>query len=134
MAYHEDIDFITDAKQRLMVPRSVDLGFADDGETLTAKVRRFKDCWMRQDGKQFAIFAGTALEKVGFLWYDVTDKIEFKHCVIVGMGNDNGKKVPQNTYYFLLVREKLGGEGYERLGVGKVQVRYVANESDAGKL
>lgn len=137
MAYPGGIDFISDAKQRLMVPRSADLDFTDDGVTLTVKVRRFEDCQIGQDGKQFALFARTAFawpRKVGSLWFDVADRIEFKHSVVVGMGDDNGKKDPRKTYYFLLVREKQGGEGYERLGVGKVEARYISKESDAGKL
>jgi hypothetical protein len=155
MAYPGGVDFIPRATQRLMVPRSADLDFTDDGDTLTVKVRRFKDCriasenvrsalawtrkvadWIGQDGKQFAIFAETAFawtKKVGSLWFDVLDSIELKHCVVVGMGDD-GIEDSRKTYYFLLVREKQAGEGYERLGVGKVEARYVSKESNAGKL
>ncbi|KAM5359226.1 hypothetical protein ACJZ2D_014653 [Fusarium nematophilum] len=152
MAYPGGIDFISDAKQSLMVPRSADLDLPDDDVTLTVKVRQFKDCrigqdvfsraafaWTRkvgslwfdvadrigQDGNQFAIFARTAFalpRKVGSLWFDVAECTEFKHCVVVGMG-DNGKKDPRKTYYFLLVRETQGRGGYERLGVGKVEAR-----------
>jgi hypothetical protein len=137
MAYHGGIDFILDSKQTIMVPPFADLDFADDGETLTAKVRRFKDCWIGQDGKQFAIFTRAAFvwtSKVGSLWFDVLDSIELKHCVVVGMGDDDGIEDSRKTYYFLLVREKQVGEGYERLGVGKVEARYVSKESNAGKL
>ncbi|RYC78669.1 hypothetical protein BFJ63_vAg18458 [Fusarium oxysporum f. sp. narcissi] len=137
MAYPGGIDFISDVTQRLMVLRSADLEFTDNGDTLTVTVRRFKDCRIGQDGKQFAIFARSTFaspRKVGSLWFDVADRIEFKHCVIVGMDEDHQKEDPWKTYYFLLVREKQGGEGYERLGVGMVEARYVSKECDAGKL
>ncbi|EXK23779.1 hypothetical protein FOMG_19461 [Fusarium oxysporum f. sp. melonis 26406] len=137
MAYPGGIDFISDVTQRLMVLRSADLEFTDNGDTLTVTVRRFKDCRIGQDGKQFAIFARSTFaspRKVGSLWFDLADRIEFKHCVIVGMDEDHQKEDPWKTYYFLLVREKQGGEGYERLGVGKVEARYVSKECDAGKL
>ncbi|EXA29129.1 hypothetical protein FOVG_19337 [Fusarium oxysporum f. sp. pisi HDV247] len=137
MVYPGGIDFIVDAKQRLRVPRSADLDFTDDGYTLTVKVRRFNDCRIGQDGKQFAIFDMSAFAspgKVGSLWFDMAETTEFKHCVIVGMDKDHQKEDPWKTYYFLLVREKQGGEGYERLGVGKVEARYVSKECDAGKL
>ncbi|KAH7146694.1 heterokaryon incompatibility protein-domain-containing protein [Dactylonectria estremocensis] len=122
MSYPGGIDFISDAKQRLMVPRSADLDFTDDVDTLTVKVRRFRDCRIGQDGKQF--FARTAFSwtrKVGSLWLDVADRIEFKHCVVVGMDDEYRKEESRKTYYILVVREKQGGEGYERLGVGKVE-------------
>ncbi|KAF4448932.1 tol [Fusarium albosuccineum] len=138
MAYPGGIDFISDAKQRLMVPRSADLDFTDDGDTLTVKVRRFKGCRIGQGGKQRNVFARTALartRKVGSLWFDIADRIEFKHCVIVGMGDGNEKKDPHRAYYYvLLVQEKRGGEGFERLGVGKVEARYVSRGNDAGLL
>ncbi|WAO97154.1 HET domain-containing protein [Fusarium falciforme] len=163
MAYPGGIDFISDTQKRLMVPPSAYLDFTDDEDTLTVQVRRFKDCriasrnartafaWTRkvgfswfdladrigQDGKQYAIFASNVFawtRKVGSLWFDVADRIEFKQCVVVGMGDDDGRKDPQKTYYFILVREKQDGEGYERLGVGKVEGRYVSRECDAAKL
>ncbi|KAJ3453667.1 hypothetical protein MRS44_017914 [Fusarium solani] len=125
------------AIMRLMVLRSADLEFTNNGDTLTVTVRRFKDCRIGQDGKQFAIFATSTFaspRKVGSLWFDVADRIEFKHCVIVGMDEDHQKEDPWKTYYFLLVRERQGGEGFERLGVGKVEAQYVSKASDAGKL
>jgi hypothetical protein len=137
MAYSGGIDFILDANQVLKIPRSTDLDFTNDGDTLTVKVRRFKGCWIAQDGNQFAVFARTAFawtRKVGSLWFDVADRIDFKHCVVVGMGDDDGKEDPQKTYYILLVREKLSREGYERIGVGKVEAQFVSKASDAGKL
>jgi hypothetical protein len=136
MAYPGGINFISDT-QGLMVPRLADLDFTDDGEALTIKVRRFNHCRMGQDGKQFAIFGVPPFaetNQVGSLWFDVADRIEFKHCVVIGM-DANQEEDPRKTYYILVVREKQGGgEGYERLGVGKVEARYVCKESDAGKL
>ncbi|KAJ4168292.1 hypothetical protein NW754_013626 [Fusarium falciforme] len=136
MAYPGGIDFISDLRQTLKVPHSADLDFSNDGYTLTVKVRRFNDCQIGQDGNRFAIFAGTASaspRKVGSLWFDVADTTEFKHCVVVGMGDDNEKTDPQKTYFVLVVRQKQG-EGYERLGVGKVEAQYVSRECVAGKL
>ncbi|EXA31830.1 hypothetical protein FOVG_16888 [Fusarium oxysporum f. sp. pisi HDV247] len=137
MAYAGGIEFISDATQRLMVPRSADLDFANDGDTLAVKVRQFKDCWIGQDRKKFVIFAPTPsalTRKVGSLWFDVADKIEFRYCVVVGMGEEGQEEESCKTYYILVVREKQGGEGYERLGVGKVEARYVSKDRDTGKL
>jgi hypothetical protein len=132
MAYPGGIDFISDAKKSLKVPRSVDLDFADHGRALVVKVRQFENCRMKQEGKDHAVF--DALGKVGSLWFDVTDRIAFKHCVVIGMDDYDGKEDPRKTYYFLLVREKLSREGYERIGVGKAEAQYVSKASDAGKL
>jgi hypothetical protein len=137
MAYPGAIDFITDAKQRLMVPRSADLDFTEDGKALNVKVRQFKDCRIFQYGKQCRIFDRTAfawIRKVGSLWFDAADRIVFKYCVVVGVGDDYEKEESRKTYYILVVREKLGGGGYERVGVGKVEARYVSRECDAAKL
>ncbi|KAI3570894.1 heterokaryon incompatibility protein-domain-containing protein [Fusarium oxysporum f. sp. albedinis] len=137
MAYPGAIDFITDAKQRLMVPRSADLDFTEDGKALNVKVRQFKDCRIFQYGKQCRIFDRTAfawIRKVGSLWFDVADRIEFKYCVVVGVGDDYEKEESRKTYYILVVREKLGGGEYERVGVGKVEARYVSRECDEAKL
>ncbi|KAJ3454382.1 hypothetical protein MRS44_018276 [Fusarium solani] len=126
MAYPGGIDFISDADKKLMVPRSADLDFTDDGKALNVNVRRFRDCQIGQDGKQFAIFASTpsALAgTVGFLWFDVADRIEFQRCVVVGMGKGPRKEESRKTYYILVVREKLGGAGYERVGVGTVEAQ-----------
>lgn len=120
-----------------MVPRSADLDFTDDADTLTVNVRRFKDCGIGQDGKQCAIFATTGFawtRKVGSLWFDVADRVEFSHCVVVGMDEEHKKEDPQKTYYILIVREKLSEGGYERVGVGKVEAGYVSWECDTGKL
>ncbi|CAI6091565.1 unnamed protein product [Clonostachys chloroleuca] len=121
MAYSGGIDFISDVKQRLMIPEFAELDFADDSEALAVKIRRFENCRIDQDRKQFTVFARSRsgpTREVGSLWFDVTDRIDFRHCVIVGMVKDT-----QETYYILVVQEEASGGGYERLGVGKVEAR-----------
>jgi hypothetical protein len=146
-----DLDFTDDeVTLTVKVRRFKDCRIGQDGK-LCSIFARTAFAWARkagflsfdvadrigQDGKQVAIFASTAAaspRKVGSLWLDVADRIEFKHCVVVGMDPEYRKKDSQKTYYVLLVREKQGKEGYERLGVGKVEAQYVSRESNAGKL
>ena len=144
MAYNGGIDFISNSS--IMVPDSKDLRFDTNREALVVKIRQFENCQMGQEEKEYAIFADPG--RVGSLWFDIATKIEFRHCVVVGMRKDQ-KKDPQKTYYILVVREKpreykgLGvgevearyvSKEYERLGVGEVEARYVSKESDTRKL
>ncbi|OXV10397.1 hypothetical protein Egran_01842 [Elaphomyces granulatus] len=143
MAYDGEIGFMSDSA--LMVPRSEDLGFDLNRETLVVKIRQFEHCRMEQGEKEHAIFADS--RRVGSLWFDMETEIEFRHCVVVGMREEYQKEDPQKIYYILLVREekqpeeRLGvGEveapekKYERLGVGEVEACYVSKKSDTGKL
>ncbi|KAK4096474.1 HET-domain-containing protein, partial [Parathielavia hyrcaniae] len=111
MAYPGGIDFILDATRGLLVPCSEDLGF-----------------------EERAIFDRT--EKVGSLWFDVADHIQFQDCfcVVVSMGKDDKKEDSRKTYNVLIIRQKVGGRGYERVGVGKVEAHYVSIYCDAGML
>jgi len=129
MAYNGGIDFMSDST--LMVPRSKDLGLDTNREVLVVKIRQFEYCRMEQKEKEHAIFADSG--RVGSLWFDMATKIEFRHCVVVGMRKDQ-EEDPQKTYYILVVREKPLKKEYERLGVGEVEARYVSKESDTGKL
>ncbi|KAK3360343.1 heterokaryon incompatibility protein-domain-containing protein [Lasiosphaeria hispida] len=133
MAYSGGIDFLSDIKQNLVVPSRVDLGFADDGKALDVKVRRFgENCRVEQQAEGHVIVNGT--EEVGCIWFDVADRIEFKHCVAVGMDKHDKKEDPRKTYYILVVWKKEDGVEYERLGVGKVEAQYVSRDGDAGTL
>ncbi|KAK4194081.1 heterokaryon incompatibility protein-domain-containing protein [Triangularia verruculosa] len=140
MAYSGGIDFISDAKKDLLVPRFVDLGFADDGQTLNVKVRKFGgNCRMEQIGEEYAIINGT--KEVGSLWFDVADQISLEHCncVVVSMIRDSSVfhssvEDSRQTYHVLIIREKAGSGVYERLGVGKVEAQYVSIDGVAGTL
>ncbi|KAK3373471.1 heterokaryon incompatibility protein-domain-containing protein [Lasiosphaeria ovina] len=133
MAYSGGIDFLSDKTQDLLVPRRVDLGFTDDGKALDVKVRRFGENFrVEQKGKGHVAVNGT--DEVGPIWFDVADRIEFKHCVVVGMDKRDRKENAQKTYYVLVVRKKEDGVAYERLGVGKVEAQYVSRDWDAGTL
>ena len=129
MAYNGGIDFMSNS--RLMVPGSKDLRFDTDREALVVKIRQFENCQMEQEEKEHAIVAN--LGRVGSLWFDVATKVEFRHCVVVGMRGGQ-EKDPQKTYYILVVREKPLEKKYERLGVGEVKACYVSKESDTRKL
>jgi hypothetical protein len=129
MAYNGGIDFMSNS--RLIVPCSRDLGFDTNQEALVVKIRQFEYCRMEQEEKEHAIFANS--RRVGSLWFDMATKIEFRHCVVVGMRKDQ-EEGPRKAYYILVVREKPLEKEYERLGVGKVEARYISKESDTGKL
>ncbi|KAF2180167.1 HET-domain-containing protein [Zopfia rhizophila CBS 207.26] len=123
MAYNGGIDFMSNS--RLMAPNSEELQF--DREALTVKVRQFKNC----RPERYGILADSG--RVGSVWFDTRANNRFKHCVVVGMRQDE-KKDSQKTYYILIVKKKLQGEGYERLGVGEIEARYVSKEGNPGKL
>lgn len=136
MAYSGGIKFLSKMGQ-LMVPPFWDLDFAKDGKALIAKVRQFKDCQIRQEGGQFAIFGVPPFaetSKVGSLWFDFEKRIEFQYCVVVGMEAEPQKSDHLKTYYILVVRERQGGKGYERLGAGTVEARYVSTHGERGIL
>ena len=149
MAYSGGIDFISDAAQGLMIPRRADLGFTHHGEALGVNVRQFgENCRMEQKGKGHVVIDGTG--EVGCIWFDVADRIEFKHCVVVGVGQQDVKRDAWNTCYFIIIREKswdhgeipgsltmctlFGEKRYERLGVGMVEAQYVSRDCEAGTL
>ncbi|KAK4096566.1 HET-domain-containing protein, partial [Parathielavia hyrcaniae] len=105
MVYPGGIDFILDVTQGLLVLCSEDLGFVNDGQALSVKVRKFRGtCRMEQEEEEYAIFDGT--EKVGSLWFDVADYIQFQDCfcVVVGMGKDDKKEDSRKTYNVLILR------------------------------
>jgi hypothetical protein len=129
MAYYGGIDFVSNSN--LMVPDSKDLGFDTGQEALLVRVRRFEDCRLEREGKEHAIFAGR--RRVGSLWFDVEGKNQFEHCVVVGMREEEIEN-PQKTYYILVILKTIQDNEYKRLGVGKVEARYVSKESDTGKL
>ncbi|KAK5988524.1 hypothetical protein PT974_10007 [Cladobotryum mycophilum] len=105
MAYSGGIDFISDIKLDLRVPGSTDLEFTDNGKALIVKVRQFKNCQMKEEEGGGKHVISEATRKVGSLWFDVTDRIEFGHCIVVGMVRDSWKADYEKTYYILMVRE-----------------------------
>jgi hypothetical protein len=66
----------------------------------------------------------------------VADQIELKecNCVVVSMVKDYQKEDARKTHHVLIIGEKAGGGGYERLGVGKVEAPYVFRDCVAGTL
>ncbi|RSL83472.1 hypothetical protein CEP52_016707 [Fusarium oligoseptatum] len=136
MAYSGGIDFFTDGRRELKIPRSADLDLSDDadddGKALNVKVRQFENCRLEQEGTEHAIF--DAAGQVGSLWFDLAGRHEFRHCVVVGMTSDQSKQDHEKTYYVLMVREKQDGGEYERVGVGKVEAAYVSTRCEDGKL
>ncbi|KAK3391247.1 heterokaryon incompatibility protein-domain-containing protein [Podospora didyma] len=134
MAYSGGIEFIADSTQVLMVPRRVDLGFNKDGEALNVQVRKFGgNCRVEDKGEEHAIVDGT--EQVGSLWLDVADQIRLEDCscVVVSIARDK-KEDARKTCHVLVIWEKAGGGGYERVGVGKVEAQYVSSDCVAGTL
>lgn len=135
MAYPGGIDFILDTIRHLKVPNAIDLGFINDGKALNIRVRKFVgDFRMEDKGKEYAVFGGT--EHVGSIWFDVADHIRLEdcNCVVVSMFRDAKKENARQTYHILIIREKAKGEGYERVGVGKVEAGYVSSDCVAGTL
>ncbi|KAK4205828.1 hypothetical protein QBC37DRAFT_464877, partial [Rhypophila decipiens] len=135
MAYPGGIDFIVGAKRTLKVPRAVDLGLIEDGKALNVKVRKFSgDFRMEDKGEEYAIVDGT--EQVGLLWRDMADPIRLEdcNCVVVSMVEDEEKEGARQTYHVLIILEKAEGGGYERVGAGKVEARYVSSDCVAGTL
>jgi len=59
---------------------------------------------------------------------DVVDYIRLKdcNCVVVGIVGDKEKEGALQTYYVLIIREKAEGRGYKRVGVGKMEARYIS--------
>jgi hypothetical protein len=88
-----------------MVPGSKGLRFDTDREALVVEIRQFENCQMEQEEKEHAIVAN--LGRAGSLWFDVVTKVEFRHCVVVGMREGQGKD-PQKTYYILAVTRSWG--------------------------
>lgn len=86
---------------------------------------------MEDKGEEHAIVHST--EQVGSLWFDTADRPRLEDCnfVVVNMVQDE-KEDARKTYYVLVIREKAGGGGYERLGVGMVQAQYVSSDCVAG--
>ncbi|KAK4223174.1 hypothetical protein QBC38DRAFT_539173 [Podospora fimiseda] len=155
MAYSGGIDFILEPTDQFLVPHRDDLCFADDGRALNIKVRNFGEGYrVEENGENYDIMVGT--EKVGSLWLDMGDQIQLQDCkcILVGTLNDekedDEEEDARRYYYILVIRGKYEGpnqhkdEGkhgnkdrgkkYERIGVGKVQVRLVSIDCTLGTL
>ena len=50
------------------------------------------------------------------------------------MASNYRKEDARKTYHVLVIREKAGGGGYERVGVRKVEAQYVSRDCVAGTL
>ncbi|KAK3364010.1 hypothetical protein B0T25DRAFT_597688 [Lasiosphaeria hispida] len=128
------IDFISNSKHSLMVLRSVDLGFADDGQALNVKVRQFGGiCRMGKKGGKCVIVDGA--KEVGSLWFDMADLIQLEdcNCVVISMPKGRKKEVSWK-YHVLIIQKKVRDGEYKRVGVGKVEVQYVSSDGSTGML
>jgi len=135
MAYPGGINFTVGANWRFMVPKAVDLRFINDGKGLHVKVRKFSgDIRMEDKEEEYAVEDGT--EQVGSMWFDVADHIRLEDCkcVVVGIIKDAMKEDARQTYHILIIQEKAEAGGYKRVGVGKVEARYVSSDCVAGTL
>lgn len=135
MAYPGGLNFILDADSDLKVPMAEDLGFIKDGKALNVKVRKFSgDFRMEDKGEEYAIVDAT--EQIGSIWFDVADQIQLEdcNCSVVGMVGNERKEDAPKTYYVLIIREKDGDGEYERVGVGKVEAKYISRNCVVGTL
>ncbi|KAI8711915.1 HET domain-containing protein [Fusarium sp. LHS14.1] len=136
MAYDGSIDFIINYHYEMGIPRDADLGFTPDGKRLNVRIWQFENCQLGENEgcNEYAVYAGN--KKIGSLWFDMEDHIEFKHCVVVGAGN----RGPEKTLYVLVVQEEPGRERYKRLGAGTLTDGsllvdgYVSMRSEPGRL
>ncbi|RAK94781.1 HET domain-containing protein [Aspergillus ibericus CBS 121593] len=130
MAYNGRVDFMTVSPLRV----SRRLRFAHDHlevEIRTFAVEMLKNCEMRKDKEYYTVIAGQ--KEVGSFYFD-TDKTLFESCVVIGIDKEDRDDVSDKIYYILIV-DKCWGQGcYRRLGVGKIQARYVSEENGDGKL
>lgn len=131
MFYDGSIEFLT--YSLLKVPKYEILSFGSN-QAIKIGVRQFEYCHMDQEHENLKILADTT--EVGFICFDLNfaARNESRNCVVVGIRNDDDNEDPDKEYYILVVREKSGEGEYERLGVGRVQARYVSNESRSGIL
>lgn len=132
MLYNGKIDFLT--KSYLQVPRNQSLSFDNSGRGINIEVQQFEGCYTRERDGGHIIFSGA--EEVGFLYFDMDSaaEVEPRNCVVIGVDQDDGNNDLNKEYYVLAVRKLSGEEEYERLGVGRVQARYVSKGSSSGKL
>lgn len=88
---------------------------------LVTEVGRFWDCRMKQKATQCAILDSEGT-KIGSLQYDVEGgaDIHFHRYVVVGRR--------RGEYYILVVKPRIMGDEYERIGVGMIHANYVSRE------
>jgi hypothetical protein len=110
---------------------------ASQKEMLLVRVHDFEKCKVKKHcGSQYHIVDNGFLEnEVGSAWFDAETNRQLQNLVVVGMEKeeDDGKKNLERIYYILIVRS-LSSERYERIGVGKIQARYVHTNGRDGKL
>ncbi|KAK4222391.1 heterokaryon incompatibility protein-domain-containing protein [Podospora fimiseda] len=138
MAYSGGIDFILKPTDQFLVPRRDDLYFAHDGRALNIKVRNFGEgCLAEKRGAEYIILNGT--EEVGSLRLDMANLMQLDNCNCVVVGTvGNIQEDARKDYYILVIRDKHGDirqdKRYERVGVGKVQARFVSIDCTLGTL
>lgn len=130
MFYNGSIKFLT--YSMLRVPKVKSLSF-ESNQCINIEVRQFENCYMNQ-ADNFTILADTG--NVGFICFDMdlTERNEFRNCVVIGISADDCNNDPDKEYYILAVRKTAGEGEYERLGAGQVRACYISKKSSAGKL
>jgi hypothetical protein len=114
-----------------MVPDSKDLRLDIEHQALIVKIRLFGKCYIKEHKEGHDIVADS--EKVGSLWFNIATKIDFRYCVIIGIGK--GRWInSKEPYYVLVVGKQCPGGGYKRLGVGEIEPGYVLKETYTSKL
>ena len=72
---------------------------------------------------------------MGSIWFDVETNVHFQRCVAVGRFQTTGLVSLKKIYYILVVQEIPSRRNeYKRLGVGKIEARYVAGKIREAKL
>ncbi|KAK4220860.1 heterokaryon incompatibility protein-domain-containing protein [Podospora fimiseda] len=143
------IDFILKPTNHFLVPSRNDLCFVDDGRALNIEVRNFGEgCRTEKRGAEYVIL--NVVEEVGSIWVNMANLMQLDDCNCVFVGTLSWPEDARKDYYILVIRDKHGdisqdkngGKGgnkdrdkrYERVGVGKVQSRFVSIDCTSGTL
>ncbi|VUC31483.1 unnamed protein product, partial [Clonostachys rosea] len=136
MAYDGSIEFIDKFRYKLRIPQATDLEFAQDGKELKVKIRKFQNCRLEENMRDNEFTVKTVdgtTEKVGSMWYDMMDQIEFNSCVVAGV-DGTGSAVNDQKRYFVIMVQQMPGGGYRRLGAGEVDDGYLSTKGEFGRL
>ena len=114
----------------LLVADDATLRFDTEEKAIVVKFRSFQNCTV-EHGTGAVLNAESRI--MGTWWFETTLDPELKqNVVVVGMEDDKIRDLDKTCW--VLVTQKSSEDQYRRVGLGKIEARYISEEGHEGRL
>ena len=114
----------------LLVADDATLRFDAEGKALAVKFRSFQNCTVEHST---GAVLNAESRTMGTWWFDTTLDPELKqNVVVVGVEVQNTRDLDKTCW--VLVTQKCSEDQYRRVGLGKIEARYISEEGHEGRL